>query len=253
MAMVERAMPLGGNGGLNFKVVGGTTQPTNPSENTIWVNTDVAIGEWQMVYNEPTTRGSGSDLVAGDIWITNDNFGDISFNPLRKNNIDASIHTIKQWNGASWEGKEAYIFQSSEWTLIPSILRVFPSELACNDENWIKGSKAGTFAMCSTSIYLYGHSDGSYRRLKTLPITPGKYKYACFYIDKMTSTGDFIFRLRNMSGNGELVKYKIDDLDQSLWVGVHRIDISSVTAESYIEFYFKNGGGGYITKIWLEK
>ena len=47
MAIVERAMPLSG-GGLNFKIVGGTTEPTNPKENTVWINTDVDIGEWQM-------------------------------------------------------------------------------------------------------------------------------------------------------------------------------------------------------------
>lgn len=32
--------------GLNFEVVGGTTQPANPKENTIWINTDVEITRW---------------------------------------------------------------------------------------------------------------------------------------------------------------------------------------------------------------
>lgn len=35
-----------GSNGLNFKVVGGTTQPTNPCENTIWVDTDIDITSW---------------------------------------------------------------------------------------------------------------------------------------------------------------------------------------------------------------
>lgn len=46
----------GGGGsaaGLNFKVVGGTTQPSNPSENTIWVNTDKEITGWIFSAKNP--------------------------------------------------------------------------------------------------------------------------------------------------------------------------------------------------------
>lgn len=44
-----------GTGGapLNFKVVGGTDQPANPSENTIWVNTDQKINGWYFGADEP--------------------------------------------------------------------------------------------------------------------------------------------------------------------------------------------------------
>ena len=52
-----------GGGGLNFKVVGGTTQPTNPTENTIWVNTSVSITDWVFSATEPTTP------VEGMVWI----------------------------------------------------------------------------------------------------------------------------------------------------------------------------------------
>ena len=41
--MIGPTNARGGGGGLNLKVVGGTTQPTNPRENTIWVNTTTAI------------------------------------------------------------------------------------------------------------------------------------------------------------------------------------------------------------------
>lgn len=46
---------LHGNGGanpLNFKVVG-NPQPTNPRENTIWVDTDVPITSWHFGADEP--------------------------------------------------------------------------------------------------------------------------------------------------------------------------------------------------------
>ena len=47
---------LHGNGGpspLNFKVVGGTSEPSNPKENTIWVNTDVEITGWHFANDDP--------------------------------------------------------------------------------------------------------------------------------------------------------------------------------------------------------
>lgn len=43
----------GGGAGLNFKVVGGTTQPTNPKENTIWINTDAEITSWAFAPVDP--------------------------------------------------------------------------------------------------------------------------------------------------------------------------------------------------------
>lgn len=42
-----------GGTSLNFKVVGGTTAPVNPKENTIWVNTDVKITSWHFGAEEP--------------------------------------------------------------------------------------------------------------------------------------------------------------------------------------------------------
>jgi hypothetical protein len=47
----------GGGGGIgakfNFEIVGGTTQPNNPSENTIWVNTENEITGWYFGADDP--------------------------------------------------------------------------------------------------------------------------------------------------------------------------------------------------------
>ena len=44
---------LGGGANLNFKVVGGTTEPASLKENTIWVNTDQKITSWHFGAEEP--------------------------------------------------------------------------------------------------------------------------------------------------------------------------------------------------------
>ena len=49
----------GGIAGLNFKVVGGTTQPTNPKENTIWVNTNTDITSWVFSAGQPESPTEG--------------------------------------------------------------------------------------------------------------------------------------------------------------------------------------------------
>lgn len=43
----------GGGGGLNFRVIGGTSLPANPKTNDIWVNTSVEIPEWTFTTDNP--------------------------------------------------------------------------------------------------------------------------------------------------------------------------------------------------------
>jgi hypothetical protein len=37
-----------GEADVNLAVIGGTSAPSNPVENTVWVNTSVAITDWQF-------------------------------------------------------------------------------------------------------------------------------------------------------------------------------------------------------------
>ena len=53
----------GGGTSLNFKVVGGTTAPSNPKENTIWVDTDTAIHTWDFSATEPHRRSNNKNLI----------------------------------------------------------------------------------------------------------------------------------------------------------------------------------------------
>ena len=114
MTTVERAIPVGG-ASLNFKVVGGTTQPINPTENTIWVNTSTAIGEWQFSATQPTTRVDGSALVVGDVWIkTGVNSGG-EFNALKKNGIMLYPIACYQRVGSSWAFASSSVYQNGSW------------------------------------------------------------------------------------------------------------------------------------------
>ena len=252
MAIVEKAMPLGG-GGLNFKIIGGTTQPSSPKENTIWVNTSTAIGEWQFSETEPTTRVNGGVLGVGDVWITEEKFKEISFNVFKKNGLNISIHTPKQWNGTSWENKKSYIYQNGEWIEIPRILRIFPSEYACDWDNWTVSTNTGVWAYASNSMYFSGHSDGSTHKLEGLLADFSKYSKVCIHIDEngRYNDNDFRFRWRKSSDDALTVDYRISD--QPSIVGTHKVDISSISDECYLDIYGRYGGGGVITDIWFEE
>ena len=55
----------GGGANLNFRVLGGTTQPANPKENDIWVNTDAKITSWVFSVTEPNVYDFKCDKLKG--------------------------------------------------------------------------------------------------------------------------------------------------------------------------------------------
>lgn len=100
----------GGSGGasLNFKVVGGTSVPSNPSANTIWVNTSTAISDWVFSATQPTG-------ATGRVWIQTDKASTVAFNALKKNNIMVYPVSVKQYVSSKWVDKTAKTWNGSKW------------------------------------------------------------------------------------------------------------------------------------------
>lgn len=93
---------------LNFDVVGGTTAPSNPKENMIWVNTSTKITSYIFSATQPT----GS---AGMVWISTDTYSSAEFNALKKNGIQVYPISAKQYVSGAWVEKIAKIRQSGAW------------------------------------------------------------------------------------------------------------------------------------------
>lgn len=101
---------LGGGGtSLNFKVVGGLTQPANPQENTIWVKTDVKITSWEVSGDVPSYPAEGM------VWIASGVSGHVEINVLKKNAIQIFPSYVKQYVGGIWAQLESLIYQGGEW------------------------------------------------------------------------------------------------------------------------------------------
>lgn len=99
----------GAGAGLNFKVVGGTTQPENPKENTIWINTSTEITSWVFDSNEPTNP------VTGMVWITNGTLSNVEINCIKDNAVMVYPLSTKQYIDA-WSDVPALIYMDGKWS-----------------------------------------------------------------------------------------------------------------------------------------
>ena len=98
----------GGSAVLNFKVVGGTSAPSNPTENMIWVNTSVEITDWVFSTTQPTS-------ATGRVWISTDTSSTAEFNALKKNGIQLCPKSAKQYINGAWVSKTGQVYQSGTW------------------------------------------------------------------------------------------------------------------------------------------
>lgn len=98
-----------GGAGVNFKIVGGTTQPTTARENTIWVNTDTAISGWAFSASAP------AEPAEGMVWLQTGTYSNVEFNALRKNGIQVYPLAAKQYINSAWVEKTAYSYQGGSW------------------------------------------------------------------------------------------------------------------------------------------
>lgn len=99
----------GGGDPLNFKVVGGAVQPSDPKENTIWVNTGTAVTGWTF---SATAPGSPT---AGMVWFAVGAESAAAFNALKKNGITVYPLAAKQYINGAWVDRTAKAYQKGAW------------------------------------------------------------------------------------------------------------------------------------------
>ena len=97
----------------NYSVIGGITEPTNPTQNMIWVNTDIPIGRIFFGDNEPNET-----FIDGDVWIKTGISSNAAFNALRiGENYVNMVYPVsaKQYVNGAWVVVTAKSYQSGEW------------------------------------------------------------------------------------------------------------------------------------------
>lgn len=80
----------GGAAGLNFEVVGGTTQPKNPKKNTIWINTAQEITSWDFSAEMPFLRSNNKNKIVYPFYHTTKTENGITWTDNRDGSITAN-------------------------------------------------------------------------------------------------------------------------------------------------------------------
>lgn len=95
---------------LNYKVVGGTSAPSSPVGNTIWINTSNAITFYTF---QPLTPSNPQE---GWVWINvAPSYSPVAFNALKENRIQLYPISAKQYISGAWVNKTAKTYQSGTW------------------------------------------------------------------------------------------------------------------------------------------
>ena len=94
---------------LNFKVRGGVTQPADPKENAIWVNTDIPITGRVLSVSEPSAPSEGM------VWIITGTKSAVAFNALKKDTLMVYPTACKQYVGGAWVSKSAQSYIGGQW------------------------------------------------------------------------------------------------------------------------------------------
>lgn len=101
-----------GNGSgnpLNFDIIDGTAEPTNPKVNAIWINTDVKITGFHFAATQP------QNMADGEVWVCIGISSSVQFNALKKNSLQVyPIFARQQISGALVE-KVAKTYQNGAW------------------------------------------------------------------------------------------------------------------------------------------
>lgn len=107
--MILNASGGGGGGSLNFKIVGGTSQPDAPSENTIWIDTSVTVDGYAFSSDPPTNPTEGM------VWIVTSGWSSAPFSATKKNPVWVYGTGAAQYISGAWVPKTVQIYQNGEW------------------------------------------------------------------------------------------------------------------------------------------
>ena len=94
---------------LNFEVVGGITEPENPKENTIWINTDIEISDYVFSITQPSNPNEGMVFLFTSI------DSQLKFNAIPDNVVEVYPLFASQYINGSWQSKNFKIYQNGEW------------------------------------------------------------------------------------------------------------------------------------------
>lgn len=133
----------GGGAALNYKVVGGTSEPAAPSENTIWINTNATITGHVFSATEPESPSEGM------VWISTGTDSEVAFSATKENPIMLYPMSAAQYISGTWVAVSAKSYQNGSW--VNWIRYLYNTGNECEEitGGWV--SKALSYSSTATS------------------------------------------------------------------------------------------------------
>jgi hypothetical protein len=240
----------GGSGGLNVTLIASTTQPNNPAENTIWINSNVAINGWAFASAAPTGAQDGA------VWIQTTTDSTVAFNAAKRGILMVYPLMCKQRISGAWTEVTAKSYISGAWRdwLVYLYSPGNPHEELTGGwegkahrrqdtvDGWAVGSYAPTITQGTESMTVtlaapnnYNYS-GSARTVNKINLTdydqiifnlsfPGSVVYV--YVTQSATGYDAVKSLAVTGGTNKAVALDVSDLSGEYYVGINLLAGSS--------------------------
>lgn len=244
-----------GGGDLNFEVVGGTTRPSNPKENTIWVNTNTEITAWAFGAEEPTSPAIGMVWFPIDTSKQNTAFTAIQD---EENYVMVYPSQAYQYIESSWDNADAMIYKSEEWLEIKQSVRFFTSGIGLSEGYYVSllsttGAGINNEWICWGTDFNYG---GAFYITKLVNLNGYNTLYFDIkFVSQYTSKNKVTYGvgenpIQNLDNGGTFSSYGVIDVPNSERI-VYPVPISSIETPQYIKVHAL-GCTGYVYNIWME-
>lgn len=238
---------------LNFVIVGGTTQPTDTVENTIWVNTSTEITSWVFSSTQPESPEEGM------VWISTATSSTSEFNALKDNTIQIYPVSTKQYVSSAWVDKTTKIYQSGAWVEMGK-LTLFPT--ASNWSSSTGGYGSSTLSDSTITLYEQWVNKTQYQQAitrTTYNVTP--YKTLCVSIT--SSNSSTATKIVALSTSTSVNVRDSSFVTTATYKGTMSNYILSCNISSYSGSYYvvvgqysgdnaASNNYTYINKVWLE-